>query len=179
VSTSEFYDGLADDYHLIYRDWEAAVERQGRVLDGLIRDALGPGSRDVLDCACGIGTQAIGLAQHGHRVVGTDISEGALGARREAQRFGRQIDFRQADFRDLDGVDGAFDVVVNCDNALPHLADDAEVRAALAAMARKLGPGGLLIVSIRDYDQALAERAQTASALIPGPPRRIVTRLHE
>jgi SAM-dependent methyltransferase len=76
-------------------------------------------------------------------------------------------------------VDGAFEVVVNCDNALPHLADDAEVRAALAAMARKLRPGGLLIVSIRDYDQALAERAQTASALIPGPPRRIVTRLHE
>jgi glycine/sarcosine N-methyltransferase len=134
MSTSEFYDGLADDYHLIYWDWEEAVERQGRILDGLIRNALGPGSRDVLDCACGIGTQAIGLAQHGHRVVGTDISNGALSrARREARRFGRQIDFGRADFRNLDAVDGSFDVVVNCDNAIPHLADDAELHAALSA----------------------------------------------
>ena len=70
MSVVGFYDGLAADYHLIYRDWEEAVERQGRVLDGLIREALGEGPREVLDCACGIGTQAIGLAMRGHRVTG-------------------------------------------------------------------------------------------------------------
>jgi SAM-dependent methyltransferase len=180
MSASEFYDGLADEYHLIYLDWEAAVERQGRVLDRLIREALGPGRRHVLDCACGIGTQAIGLAQHGHRVVGTDISEGAVArARREADRFGQDIDFALADFRDLDAVGGVFDVVVNCDNAIPHLTDEGHVSTALAAMTRKLRPGGLLVVSIRDYDRALLDRPATESGLIPGPPRRIVTRLHE
>ncbi|MEU2630611.1 class I SAM-dependent methyltransferase, partial [Kitasatospora sp. NPDC007106] len=65
-----FYDGLAAGYHLIYADWEAGIRRQGAALDALLTDRLGSGPADVLDCACGIGTQAIGLALRGHRVVG-------------------------------------------------------------------------------------------------------------
>ena len=42
--------------------------------DVMIRRHLGPGPKVVLDCACGIGTQAIGLAACGHRVVATDLS---------------------------------------------------------------------------------------------------------
>jgi glycine/sarcosine N-methyltransferase len=180
MSVVDFYDQLAAEYHLIYQDWEEAVKRQGTVLDRLITEAFGEGPRDVLDCACGIGTQAIGLAEHGHRVVGTDISEGALErARRESELRGQAIGFGVADFRDLATVAGSFDVVINCDNALPHLMDEAEIAAALRAMAGKLRPGGLLIVSIRDYDHALVERSPTASGLIPGSPRRIVTRLHD
>src|SRR4051812_6289415 len=57
-----FYDGFADDYHLAYGgEWDAASERQGASLDRLIRDAL-PDARAILDCSCGIGTQALGLA---------------------------------------------------------------------------------------------------------------------
>ncbi len=62
-STVQFYDDFASDYHLAYGGrWESAVERQGEALDRLIRE-LAPGAHDVLDCACGIGTQTIGLAQ--------------------------------------------------------------------------------------------------------------------
>jgi glycine/sarcosine N-methyltransferase len=67
VSIADFYDGLAADYHLIYADWDAAVERQGVALDRLIRDAHTQEAIDVLDCSCGIGTQAIGLACQGYR----------------------------------------------------------------------------------------------------------------
>jgi len=35
-----FYDDLADDYHLIFRDWEEAIVQQGRVLDIEIRSRL-------------------------------------------------------------------------------------------------------------------------------------------
>ena len=77
-TTQRFYDDLADDYHLIFRDWEKAVDRQGQVLDELIR-ARCPRARTLLDCACGIGTQSFGLAARGWRVTGSDLSPGAIG----------------------------------------------------------------------------------------------------
>ncbi len=69
-SSARFYDELADDYHLIHSDWDASARRQGDVLDALIDRACAT----VLDCSCGIGTQAVGPALHGHSVTGTDIS---------------------------------------------------------------------------------------------------------
>jgi glycine/sarcosine N-methyltransferase len=174
----DFYDGLAADYHLVYGDrWDDAVAHQGEVLDRLIRELHG-GAADVLDCSCGIGTQAIGLALRGHRVHGTDISERSLErARVEAARLGAEVSFAVADFRDLAAVTGTFDVVISCDNALPHLLAAAEIASALRAMRSKLRPGGVLIVSIRDYDK---ERPPPpAPYLAAGPPRRLVVRMHD
>jgi glycine/sarcosine N-methyltransferase len=177
-SVRDFYDGLAAEYHLVYGDhWDDVVARQGAVLDRLIREVRG-GAADVLDCACGIGTQAIGLAKHGHRVLGTDISERSLDrARVEAERLGATASFAVADFRDLATVPGTFDVVISCDNALPHLLDEAEIASALRAMRSKLRPAGLLVVSIRDYDK---ERPPPPPPyVIAGPPRRVVVRMHD
>lgn len=162
-SVRDFYDHLASDYHLIYADWPNAVRRQGAVLDRLIRSELGPGPARVLDCACGIGTQAIGLAFRGHDVVATDISERSVErARAEADRFGVKIDFGTADLRDLSAVGEDFDVVIACDNALPHLVDEGDLARAAAQMRERLRPGGTLVASIRDYDAA-AERRPRAT----------------
>ena len=68
-SVERFYDDLAADYHHIYADWNAAIERQSSALDRLIRDQLKTDGRQLLDCSCGIGTQAIGLAQQGYNVA--------------------------------------------------------------------------------------------------------------
>src|SRR5262249_14721253 len=69
-----FYAALAPQYHLIYGDWRTAIRRQARVLDTLIRRVGGDPPLALLDCTCGIGTQAIGLALLGYRVHGTDLS---------------------------------------------------------------------------------------------------------
>jgi len=69
----EFYDELAGDYHLIFADWDAAIAWEARIIAGLLRE-LGVALGSVLDASCGIGTQAIGLAQAGYRVTATDIS---------------------------------------------------------------------------------------------------------
>src|ERR1700680_4551084 len=74
MSSRDFYDQLATDYHLVHQDWEAVIERQADALDRLIRSAY-PQAKEILDCSCGIGTQAIGLARRGYRVHGTDVSE--------------------------------------------------------------------------------------------------------
>lgn len=104
------------------------MEEQGKVLDQIIR-RRSESAVDVLDCACGIGTQTLGLARRGYRVFGTDISTGAVArATREAERLGVSASFGVSDFRVLDEVVDSYDVVVCCDNALPHLLHDREIR---------------------------------------------------
>ncbi|MFF9351911.1 class I SAM-dependent methyltransferase [Streptomyces sp. NPDC014734] len=155
TSVARFYDELADDYHLIYPDWDASIRRQGDALDALI----GKDRAAVLDCSCGIGTQAIGLALRGHRVTGTDISHRAAArAAREADRRSLSLWTAGADMRRLPFPDGSFDVVVCADNSLPHLLTERDVHAALAEMRRVLRPAGLLLVSTRPYDDLLRER---------------------
>ena len=56
----------------------------------------------ILDCACGIGTQAIGLAMLGFRVEGSDTSVASITrARREASARGVKAEFRVDDMRHL------------------------------------------------------------------------------
>src|SRR4051794_19467030 len=119
VDVEAFYDGFAADYELAYGGaWHSAVERQGAALERLIRRVL-PDAADVLDCACGIGSQAIGLALRGYRVRGSDLSPAAIKrAAVEAGRLGVQLELSVADFRDLGSISGEFDVVLCCDNAL-------------------------------------------------------------
>lgn len=151
--TGRFYDEFAAGYHLLYPDWEASVARQGAALDGLVRDRLGDRPATVLDCACGIGTQAIGLTALGHHVTGTDLSPAAAArATREAAGRGLRLPVAAADMRRLPFPDATFDVVVCADNALPHLLTADDVRAALTDMRRTLRSGGLLLLTTRPYD---------------------------
>lgn len=84
---SDFYDRLASRYHLIFQDWNASIERQGGQLARIIEERWGPACRTILDVSCGIGTQAIGLAQRGFAVTASDLSAGAISrARADAQR---------------------------------------------------------------------------------------------
>ncbi len=169
---SEFYDELSAQYHLLYTDWDEAVARQGRVVDSLIGELLGPGPKRVLAAACGIGTQASGLAQRGHHVTGTDLSSAAVArAGKEAARLGVALSTQVADLRDLTAaVSGPFDVICVLDNALPHLDGEAEVAAALGQLMTLLAPGGLFLASIRDYDAMLRDRPRVEAPRVIDEP---------
>jgi SAM-dependent methyltransferase len=158
-SVRDFYDALAADYHLIFPDWDASMARQAEALDGVVRARLGAGPHRVLDCSCGIGTQAIGLAGVGHRVVGSDLSPAAV-ARAAAEAATRDLGLpvTVADMRALPYRASTFDVVVCADNSLPHLLTTDDVRRTLVGMRRVLRDDGLLVLSVRDYDEIRAAR---------------------
>lgn len=171
-----FYDTLAAHYHLLFEDWDKAIDRQARVLQKLLPLAAGNPLR-ILDCACGIGTQALGFASMGHHVSASDLSPAAVErAVREARLRSLDIDFRVSDMTCLSEFpDAAFDVVVTLDNALSHLSHR-QLQQALGAIRSKLRPGGLFIASIRDYDQLCREKPSTQPAALYGGDghRRIV-----
>lgn len=154
MSVRTFYDELAPRYHLVYEDWEASAARQGSALASLIAEHW-PAARSVLDVAVGIGTQALGLAARGYTVVGSDLSPAAVRrAAAEASRRGLRLPCTAADFRALPARSASADVVLACDNALPHLESEFEIGHALAEWFRLARPGGGCLLSMRDYGTA-------------------------
>jgi len=156
---SSFYDPLAEHYHLLFDDWDNAIDRQNRVIGSLISSRIPGKALKILDCACGIGTQSLALAKLGHRVTASDLSAAAVErARKEAAKRSSEIDFHVSDMTSLQEiVDRDFDVVVALDNALPHLSLE-QLGWAASAIQSVLKPGGFLMASIRDYDQILREK---------------------
>jgi SAM-dependent methyltransferase len=137
-----FYEVLADYYHLIFEDWDRSIQRQAGILGSVISQQL-PGHLTILDCACGIGSQSLGLATLGHHLLGCDLSPAEVArATREAQQRGLDVEFLVSDMTNLKEIpEAGFDVVSVFDNALPHLTSD-ELIHAVGAMATKLKPGG-------------------------------------
>jgi glycine/sarcosine N-methyltransferase len=157
----DFYDQLASNYHLIYEDWEASIRRQAVVLGAILERECGPAATvKVLDCACGIGTQALGLANLGFQVTACDMSPAAVErTRMEAEKRGLSIRALVADMLDLTEVpDGEFDAVICMDNALPHFESEEQLLQTAIQMRRKLRSDGLFMASIRDYDSLVREK---------------------
>jgi SAM-dependent methyltransferase len=181
-SVREFYDDLAEHYHLIFDDWDKSIERQARILSSLLTINKVPPAADLLDCACGIGTQAIGLARAGYRVTGSDLSAAAVArAKVEAAKRGLNISFRVSDMTSLTEIaKDDFDVVAAMDNALPHLTREQTMEAA-RAFHSKLKPNGIFIAGIRDYDRIIVERPAAEGPAFMGDEgeRRIVHQVWE
>lgn len=164
MDTAQSYDELATQYHLIFENWELSVERQAAALSSILQGQGGlTTTARILDCACGIGTQSLGLAKMGFRVSGCDLSPRAIErARLEASRRKVDIQFSVADMLDLTSLgESHFDAVICMDNALPHLKSAEELLQAAKQFRARLRRGGLLMASIRDYDRLLEERPVT------------------
>ena len=155
-----FYDNMATHYDKLFLDWAAATREQANILESLFRANGFDRSARILDCACGIGTQAIGLAALGYCVTASDISDAELAeAKRRAQEQNVLLHLAHADFCALsDTFSDPFDLVICMDNALPHMLTAEQLDAALASIAGQVAPGGLFIASIRDYDALLDSR---------------------
>jgi SAM-dependent methyltransferase len=150
---ASFYDKLAPYYHLLYGDWEASIARQGAALARLLESRGVRVGEAVLDAACGIGTQTIGLLENAYAVTASDCSPGAIERlKRELLKRDMKCQARVDDLRSLkEAASGAFAAVLACDNSVPHLLSDGELLECFRSCLRCLKPGGLAVFSVRDY----------------------------
>lgn len=158
--TQTFYNNMATQYDKLFLDWEAATKEQAIILDRLFSESGFNRTARILDCACGIGTQAIGLAALGYPVTASDISDGELAeASARAVKNGVRICFKHADFCALsDTFSEQFDIVIAMDNALPHMLTGEALESAVRSITGQIRPGGIFAASIRDYDSLLTEK---------------------
>lgn len=149
-----FYDGIAADYDKLFLDWQAEAKQQAVMLDKIFINNGFDKSARVLDCACGIGTQAIALAAMGYNITASDISSAELAqARKRADENKVSVELVRADFCALsEAFDSQFDIIIAMDNALPHMLTAKALECAIKSIAGQLTQGGMLVASIRDYD---------------------------
>lgn len=114
------------------------IDRHWQVDEHLRRPLEG---KSALDVGCGAGLLAEPLARMGARVTGIDATPEVIAVAREhAAAMGLEIDYRVGD---VAALEGRYDLVT-CLEVIEHVADPA---AFLKALAARLAPGGLLILS--------------------------------
>lgn len=137
----------AEDYDLIYPDWDEAVERVRRLLAGHLPVASG---RTLLDCTCGSGMTAQAARELGWRVTGTESSPAMLDRARTRLPDAELV---ACDVRSLDQVlRRTFDAVVSVGNTLLSL-PRGDLPRALAQMRGRCTPGGTAMIVIRDLTE--------------------------
>src|SRR4051794_26397650 len=97
--------------------------------------------KTALDVGCGAGLLAEPLARLGAKVTGIDAAPEVIAVAREhSEQQGLVIDYR---IGDVQGLEGQFDLITSLE-VIEHVADPA---AFIRALAKRLAPGGLLILS--------------------------------
>lgn len=145
-----------DPYHRVdYRRmiaWPARIEREAPFLLSVLESAP---AASILDLGCGTGEHADFLAGRGLRAVGIDLSEAQIAKAREYEgRHGEAGPrFVVGDFTELGRhTDERFGAAIWLGNGLPHLEDE-PLAAALAALAERLLPGGVLLLQLLNYQR--------------------------
>jgi ubiquinone/menaquinone biosynthesis C-methylase UbiE len=162
-AVGEGFDRSAQDYDEILVHNRTGARR--------LVDALPEGDyADVLDVGCGTGfvTEEMARRFAVARVTGVDPSEGMLG-RFRARVAGLGVDATvvRAGVHDMPVPDAAFAAVVS--GMAFHWFPDKP--AAIAAMARRLRPGGVLgvLASARGTDQEFLEVLRAVRPPVPAP----------
>lgn len=147
------YGVLAEVYEWLISDEKVTPAKFAAAFDDVIR--LLPSNARVLDCSCGTGQLAVGLAGLGMRVVATDASAAMVRRTGElAEELGASLRTVRAAWHQLTDHfdDASFDMVFCVGNSLHH-AEGAEGRmAALGSMSRLLRPGGRLVLTSRTWE---------------------------
>jgi len=166
------YETLADVYDWLVPDALLAPAGSASALAPALAEVTAGGR--VLDCAAGTGQLAVGLALRGFAVTATDAGPAMIERTRVlAREHGAALEAEVCAWEALGGRPwaGAFDAVLCVGNSLTHAPGRAGRRAALRNMAGVLRPGGLLLVTSRNWEPLLAARPglEVDEALVERP----------
>jgi predicted TPR repeat methyltransferase len=118
--------------------------RAPALVGAMLDDAGVPASQDldVLDMGCGTGLCAPLIRRYARRLTGVDLSPGMLAQAKEKQVYDELVHIELTEY--LGHHPASFDVIVSADTLVYFGA----LEGVLAAAARALRPGGLLIFTL-------------------------------
>lgn len=132
---------VSEVYDLFYRGRGQDFAAEAAVVAETVRSRR-PDANSLLDVACGTGEHLRWLATHFDEVAGLEMSP-AMCALARGKRPRTPV--HQGDMRGFD-LGRAFDAVCCLTSSLGYMSGVDELDAAVAAMARHLVPGGVLVI---------------------------------
>lgn len=147
------YDVLAEVYEWLISDAKLTPPEFAAAFADVT--CLLPSNAQVLDCSCGTGQLAVGLAGLGMQVVATDASEAMVRRTAElSEEFRASVRTVRADWQELPDHfnDATFDMVFCVGNSLHHAVGARGRLAALESMSRLLRRGGRLVLTSRTWE---------------------------
>lgn len=140
------YEGFASIYDKFMKDVNYAL--WAKLLLGLYATKGKCTKLTILDAACGTGGLAIELAQAGHSLTGSDLSEDMLRiAAQKAREAGVKIPFIQQDLRAI-SLHKKVDVINCACDGVNYLTEEQDVKAFFASAYAQLKSGGLLCFDV-------------------------------
>jgi 2-polyprenyl-3-methyl-5-hydroxy-6-metoxy-1,4-benzoquinol methylase len=123
--------------------WSPVYFIEWAVIESMLETLRIPRGSTILDIGCGSGWTSLFLAEAGYEVIGYELVPANVElARRRAERWGSSAQFEVADMEALPQGEPADAVLLF--QALHHTAGQ---EAALRSIARRLRPGGWLMLS--------------------------------
>ena len=148
-----------------HKDYAAEAER----VTAIINDAR-PGAASLLDVACGTGRHLDHLRSTFGRCEGIDLDDELLAVARERLP---DVLFTRGDMGGFD-LGRRFDAVVCLFSSIGYMVTVDRLRAAVAAMARHLEPGGVLVVEPWILPGNWTEPGTTFATVVEDGDRRLV-----
>lgn len=144
--------------------WPERLQREAPLLQRVLQ--TGP-SRRVLDLGCGSGEHTRFLKSLGFDATGIDLSAAQVEAARAADPAGHYV---QVGLTELAGrVELGQGGAICVGNTLPHLCEEAEVRAFFSGLAQCLAPGAPFLLQLLNYDRILDRGERTFPVVLrPG-----------
>jgi SAM-dependent methyltransferase len=148
------YGALASVYEWLVADAKASPAGNAQAFE-MVTAELAPGAQ-ILDCSCGIGLLAVGLAEAGFRVTACDASPAMVERTQTlARAHGVEVLTRVCRWEQLPDQEweDRFDAVFCVGNSLAHAVGRSGRRAAMQGMASVVRPGGVLVLTSRNWEQ--------------------------
>lgn len=165
-SQNSYLNRYAELYDLFYRDKPYSEET------AFIHDCIqkyAPGSKRLLELACGTGTHSLLLEKYDYQIIATDSSEEMLTcAKKKIEKEKSKIQIQQQDMRTLNVPERPFDVVYCLFDSIGYVTSNENILLVLQNVYDHLKPGGIFLFEfwhaaamIRHYDKVRIRRRQT------------------
>ncbi|MBN2801874.1 MAG: class I SAM-dependent methyltransferase [Deltaproteobacteria bacterium] len=152
----EWWSSIFDDEYLMLEPELSSIENQKQI-DFIQKSLSLPQNALILDLACGIGTNSIGMAKKNYRIVGVDLSLSMLArAGDAAQEAEQKINFIHGDMRDL-GFDKTFDGVFSMNTSLGFFDEQTNINV-LKNVYKALKPGGVFLLELVNRDFVIRQQ---------------------
>lgn len=159
MSVKEHYDQhLGNFYSWMQGDFDTAQQEQEAFL---LQNNLSPSATGVaIDLGAGGGLQSVSLARLGYQVLALDFNHQLL-EELSSRTAGLRVEVFNEDLKEVKKYAGyAPELVVCCGDTISHLSSKEEIRHLLYDISDTLISKGRLLLTFRDYAEALQNNAR-------------------